>query len=72
MKVPHLMVIDPAVRKPELAAYNWLARRSPLPTSYHLPALHGMKSLEKESVETVAGIVLLEVFPAPSAIRSAH
>lgn len=56
--VSHLMVIDPAVRKPELAAYNWLARRSGLPTSYHLPALHGMKSLEKESVEHIAGIVL--------------
>lgn len=58
MKIPHLMVIDPAVRKPELAAYNWLARRSSLPSSYHLPALHGMKSLEKESVETIAGIVI--------------
>lgn len=58
MKTSHIMVIDPAVKKPELAAFNWLAKRSPLPLTYHLPALHGMKSIKKDDSQAIAGIII--------------
>lgn len=55
---PHIMVIDPAMRKPELSAFNWLSTQSRLPLTYHLPALHGMKSLQEEPAG-VKGIIIL-------------
>lgn len=58
MKEPHLLVIDPAVKRPEIEAFNWIALRSPFPTTYHLPALQGMASLSRE-VGGVKGIVIM-------------
>lgn len=55
---PHIVVIDPAVKKPELEAFNWLVRRAPLPLTYHLPALFGFNSLEREHVG-IRGVVIL-------------
>lgn len=42
---PHIAVVDPAVRIPELDSYNNIARRSALKTTYHLPAMFGLESL---------------------------
>lgn len=42
---PHIAVIDPAVRIPELDSYNHIVQMSSLPTSYHLPAMFGIESL---------------------------
>jgi hypothetical protein len=53
-----LAVIDPAMRKPELESYNRMTAHSPIPLTYHLPALHGMGSLERLPGET-AGILIL-------------
>lgn len=52
-----IAVIDPAVRVPELDCFNRMARRSRAPLTYHLPALHGLASLERE--EALAGAVIL-------------
>jgi len=51
-------VIDPAVRRPELEAFNRMAATSALPLTYHLPALHGHDSLH-HSADDPAGIVVL-------------
>lgn len=45
MTTPHLAIIDPAVRIPELDCYNQISLRSSLKTSYHLPAMFGIDSL---------------------------
>lgn len=42
---PHIAVIDPAVRIPELDSYNHIVQMSSLLTSYHLPAMFGIESL---------------------------
>jgi len=55
---PHLAVIDPATHTPEVDCFNAMARRSPLPLTYHLPALHGLDSLHREGPD-LAGIVIL-------------
>ncbi|MCB9675314.1 MAG: hypothetical protein H6737_09375 [Alphaproteobacteria bacterium] len=55
---PTLAVIDPGTRVPELDCYNRISRNSPLPTTYHLPAQHGMDSLERVQGHT-AGVVIL-------------
>ncbi len=53
-----ITVIDPAVDTPELDCFNTLSKFSPLPLTYHLPALHGMESLRSE-LKNPAGIILL-------------
>jgi GMP synthase (glutamine-hydrolysing) len=58
MKDAHLVVIDPAVRRPELSTLNWIALRAPFPVTYHLPALHGTKTLESEK-QGIKGMVIL-------------
>lgn len=55
----HVVVIDPAMRIPELACLNLLSLLSGLPTTYHLPALYGFASLKQETPATIAGIVVL-------------
>jgi GMP synthase (glutamine-hydrolysing) len=55
---PHLVIIDPAVKKPELDCLNHIVQASPLPVTYHLPAIAGMESLEKET-DGLAGIIVL-------------
>lgn len=57
---PHLVVIDPAVKKAELQAFNRMVTRSPLPMTYHLPALFGWESLATdETPDSVKGIIIL-------------
>jgi GMP synthase (glutamine-hydrolysing) len=58
MRPPHIMVIDPAARTPELDCFNRMAAEAPLPLTYHLPGLHGTASLAHDQVST-RGIVIL-------------
>lgn len=58
LMMKHVMVIDPAVRTPELDCFNRIALGSPLPATYHLPALHGMDSVKRRE-GGIAGIVIL-------------
>lgn len=58
MAISHLAIIDPAIRTPELDCYNQLALRSPVRTSYHLPALFGMDSLLSMQ-ESIGAMVIL-------------
>jgi len=54
-----VLVIDPAVKRPELITYNHWVQASPLPLTYHLPALFGLNSLQKTQPSQVKGIVIL-------------
>ncbi|MCA9540092.1 MAG: gamma-glutamyl-gamma-aminobutyrate hydrolase family protein [Myxococcales bacterium] len=54
----HVAVIDPGTRHPELSTFNAMARRSPLPLTYHLPALWGMRSLLRDE-EGLLGVIVL-------------
>lgn len=54
----HIAVIDPAVKTAEVDCFNHLVSLSPLPMTYHLPALFGMASLNAVN-ETAAGIIIL-------------
>jgi len=58
-KNPHLVIIDPGIKTPELESFNRMANVCPLPVSYHLPALFGFNSLEKLKPDSVKGIVIL-------------
>jgi len=58
-KNPHLVIIDPAIKIPELESFNRMANACPVPVSYHLPALFGFNSLEKLHPDSVKGIVIL-------------
>jgi GMP synthase (glutamine-hydrolysing) len=58
-KRPHVVVIDPAMRKPELEALNLMALASPLPLTYHLPALFGLESLAAEDLASARGVVVM-------------
>ena len=53
-----IMVIDPSLKTPEIESYNKLALKSPVKTSYHLPAIHSTKSMV-ESMNNILGIILL-------------
>jgi len=53
-----LMVLDPSLTEPEIQSYNHISSRSPVPTTYHLPALFDPKSMEKVIGET-CGIILM-------------
>ena len=57
--VPHILVIDPGVKQPELASFNRLALSSRLPLTYHLPALFGLSSLASEDMETARGVIIM-------------
>lgn len=54
-----ILVIDPAVKNPELITFNHLAQTSQVPLTYHLPALFGLQSLQKTKPEQVRGIIIL-------------
>ncbi|NBX76882.1 MAG: hypothetical protein EBQ92_10040 [Proteobacteria bacterium] len=58
-KNPLILVIDPAVKSPELETFNRLAQTSPVALSYHLPALFGLNSLQKLSDHEIKGIIIL-------------
>ncbi|MEZ4319969.1 MAG: hypothetical protein R3F61_20830 [Myxococcota bacterium] len=53
-----LAVIDPGTRVPELDCYNRISRHSPIPTTYHMPAQHGIDSLLRVQDHT-AGVIVL-------------
>ena len=42
-----IMIIDPSLKTPEIESYNKLTLKSPVKTSYHLPAIHNTKSMIK-------------------------
>lgn len=54
----HIAVIDPGMRVPELDCFNRMARVSPLPLTYHLPAMFGLDSLRRAE-GGLAGVVVL-------------
>ncbi len=56
---PTLFVIDPGTCVPEVECFNAISCRSPLKTSYHLPALFGCESLEDPYQGACAGVLLL-------------
>ncbi len=62
---PHILVIDPAVLRPELEAFNQLSTLSHSPLTYHLPALHGMHSLCRAE-KNIKGII---VFGSKSSVN---
>ncbi len=53
-----IAIIDPAVKKAELEAFNELARMAPCRMSYHLPGLFGVASLNQLVAEP-SGIILM-------------
>ena len=52
------MVIDPAVIKPAIESYNRIALAAPFPVTYHLPALHGLTSIEQMR-GNISGIIVM-------------
>lgn len=54
---PHIAVLDPGTRVPELDAFNRMSRRSRLPLTYHLPAMQGLDSLRRVEDATVGVVV---------------
>lgn len=54
-----VLVIDPGIKRPELESFNRLAEHSPLPVSYHLPALFGFSSLQALASKPVKGIIVM-------------
>lgn len=58
-KRPQILIIDPAVKSPELENFNRLSEISPLCLSYHLPALFGFNSLKATEKTEVKGIIIL-------------
>ncbi|MDC1037929.1 gamma-glutamyl-gamma-aminobutyrate hydrolase family protein [Candidatus Marinimicrobia bacterium] len=58
MNSKSLMVIDPSLIKPEIQSYNHISSRSPVTTTYHLPALFDPKSMDIVISET-CGIILM-------------
>lgn len=56
--LPHIMVIDPGVRSPEIDTFNGIARNSPLACTYHLPAMFGFDSFP-DSYQSVRAIIIL-------------
>lgn len=56
--MPHIAVIDPAMRVPELDCFNRMSRQSRVPLTYHLPALFGNHSLDTAGAE-LRGVVVL-------------
>ena len=56
--MPHVSVIDPAMRIPELDCFNRMSRRSRVPLTYHLPALFGTASLDTAG-DDLRGVIVL-------------
>ncbi len=62
-EIPHVVVIDPGVKVPELDTFNHMSliahRESGLPLTYHQPAMFGMASVLAESPKAIRGVVVL-------------
>lgn len=54
----YIVVLDPAVRRPELEAFNRMSAASAVPFHYHLPCLFGMASVHTASPSPDAIIIL--------------
>ena len=54
----HFVVIDPAVVKPEIAAFNRMAKSSPLPLTVHFPSLFGTHTLS-DDINDIAGVIVM-------------
>ncbi len=54
----HIVVVDPASDDAHIDCFNHLVKLSPLPLTYHLPALAGWQSLATET-NSIAGIIVL-------------
>jgi GMP synthase-like glutamine amidotransferase len=65
---PHVAVIDPATRIPELDCFNRMNRRSPVSLTYHLPALFGLDSLRL----TEEGLLGLVILGSGASVNEAH
>jgi GMP synthase (glutamine-hydrolysing) len=53
-----MMVIDPGVHTPEIDTFNNIAAMSPIPCTYHLPAMHGFESFPSDR-GNVRGVIVL-------------
>jgi GMP synthase (glutamine-hydrolysing) len=56
---PHVAVIDPGTRVPELDCFNRMSRAAPVPLTYHLPAQLGTLDSLERSADGLLGVVLL-------------
>jgi GMP synthase (glutamine-hydrolysing) len=52
------MVIDPGVHTPEIDTFNHIAGLSPIPCSYHLPAMHGFHTFLNDTAP-IRGVIIL-------------
>ncbi len=60
MAKPHIVIVDPAVKRAEIETFNRLVHHSALPLTYHLPALFGWDSLvTQEHAASIKGIMIL-------------
>jgi GMP synthase-like glutamine amidotransferase len=59
MNVEQILVIDPAMRIAETECYNRIALVSPIKTTYHLPAMYGLQSLQAIDMASVRGMIVL-------------
>lgn len=53
-----LVVIDPGVHTPEIDTFNLISSLSPIPCTYHLPAMFGFATLP-DNLSAVAGVIVL-------------
>ena len=58
MKSGNLMIIDPSLEIPEIESYNEISLCSPLKTTYHLPAIHTPKTMNRNFSDT-KGVILM-------------
>ncbi len=58
MKSGNLMIIDPSLEIPEIESYNEISLCSPLKTTYHLPAIHSPKTMNRNFSDT-KGVILM-------------
>ena len=56
---PHIIVVDPGLKIAEVECFNQLALMAALPCTYHMPAMHGMQSLQAEDLTCAKGLVIL-------------
>ena len=58
MQSKNLMVIDPALKIPEIESFNIISIQSPLKSTYHLPAIHSPNSMYT-NIERTSAIILM-------------
>ena len=58
MAIKQIMVVDPSINEPEIAAINNIAQRSPLRISIHFPALYEDQTISL-SKQNTAGMIIM-------------